>query len=48
MAEALASQKKLEYIQSVYQYREAIFQLELLLDKDLSVVSRGEGSTETK
>ncbi len=36
VSEALASQKKLEYIQSVYQYREAVFQLELLLEKDLS------------
>jgi len=34
-AEALASQKKLEYIQSVYNYREAIFELELLLEKDI-------------
>jgi outer membrane protein TolC len=35
MTEALASQKKLEYIQSVYHYREAIFELELLLEKEL-------------
>lgn len=35
MAEALASQKKLEYIQSVYDYREAIFELELLFEKEL-------------
>jgi len=36
MSEALASQKKLEYIQSVYHYREAIFELELLLEKELN------------
>jgi outer membrane protein TolC len=36
MAETLASQKKLAYIRSVYNYREAIFELELLLDKELS------------
>ena len=40
MSEALASQKKLEYIQSVYQYREAIFELELLLEKELSQVNQ--------
>ncbi len=34
-SEALASQKKLEYIQSVYNYRESIFKLELLLEKDI-------------
>ncbi|MDD4193067.1 MAG: TolC family protein, partial [Mangrovibacterium sp.] len=32
--EALTSQKKLEYIQAVYQYREAVFHLELLLEKE--------------
>lgn len=36
MSEALASQKKLEYIESVYHYREAIFELELLLEQELS------------
>lgn len=36
MSEALASQKKLEYIQSLYHYREAVFELELLLEKETS------------
>lgn len=36
LSEALASQKKLEYIRSVYDYREAIFELEFLLEKEIS------------
>lgn len=36
MAEALSSQKNLEFIQSIYNYKEAVFQLELLLEKDIN------------
>jgi outer membrane protein TolC len=36
MAEALSSQKNLEFIQSVYNYQEAVFQLEFLLEKDIN------------
>lgn len=36
MAEALSSQKNLEYIQAIYNYQEAVFQLELLLEKDIN------------
>ncbi len=36
MSEALSSQKNLEYIQSIYNYQQAIFELELLLEKDIN------------
>ncbi|RKD92190.1 TolC family protein [Mangrovibacterium diazotrophicum] len=36
MAEALSSQKNLEFIQAIYNYKEAVFQLELLLEKDIN------------
>lgn len=36
MAEALTSQKKLEYIQSIYNYRQSVFEMELLLEKDIN------------
>ncbi len=36
MAEALASQKKLEHIQSIYNYKLSIFEMELLLEKDIN------------
>ncbi len=36
MAEALTSRKKLEYIQSIYNYRQSIFEMELLLEKDIN------------
>ena len=36
MAETLASQKKLEYIQSIYNYRQSVFEMELLLEKDIN------------
>ena len=36
MAEALASSKKLEYIQSIYNYKQAVFEMELLLEKDMN------------
>lgn len=34
MSEALSAQKNLEYIQSVYNYQQAVFELELLLEQD--------------
>jgi outer membrane protein TolC len=36
VAEALASQKNLEYIQSIYNYKQAVFEMELLLEKDIN------------
>ncbi len=39
MAEALASQKKLEYLVSVYRYRESVFELEFLLEKELTATA---------
>ncbi|WP_163715187.1 TolC family protein [Mangrovibacterium lignilyticum] len=36
MAEALSSQKNLEYIQSIYNYQQSVFELELLLEKDIN------------
>lgn len=36
MSEALAAQKRLEYIQSIYNYKQSIFQLELLLEKNIN------------
>ncbi|MGE4586800.1 MAG: TolC family protein [Mangrovibacterium sp.] len=33
-AEALAAMKKLEYLQAVYQYRESLFELEMLLEEN--------------
>lgn len=36
MAEALASKKNLEYIQSIYKYKQAVFEMELLLEKDMN------------
>lgn len=36
VSEALASQKELEYIQAIYNYRQAIFEMELLLEKDIN------------
>ncbi|WP_297089656.1 TolC family protein [uncultured Draconibacterium sp.] len=36
MAEALTSQKELEYIQSIYNYKQAIFQMELLIEQDIN------------
>ena len=35
ISEALSSQKKLEYIQAIYNYKQAIFEMELLLEKDI-------------
>lgn len=36
MSEALSSQKNLEFIQAIYNYQEAVFQLELLMEKDIN------------
>jgi len=36
MSEALSSQKNLEFIQAIYNYQEAVFQLEFLQDKDIN------------
>lgn len=36
MSEALTSQKELQYIQSIYNYKQSVFQLELLLEKDIN------------
>jgi len=36
MSEALSSQKNLEFIQAIYNYQEAVFQLEFLLEKDIN------------
>lgn len=36
MTEALTSQKELQYIQSIYNYKQSIFELELLLEKDIN------------
>ncbi len=36
MSEALVSQKRLEYIQAIYNYKQSIFQLELLLEKNIN------------
>ena len=36
VAEALASQKNLEYIQSIYNYKQAVFEMELLLEKEIN------------
>ena len=35
-AEALSSQKKLEYIQSIYNYKQSVFEMELLLEEDIN------------
>ena len=35
ISEALSSQKKLEYIQAIYNYKQAIFEMELLLEKEI-------------
>jgi outer membrane protein TolC len=36
MAEALTSQKELEFIQSIYNYKQAVFEMELLIEKDIN------------
>jgi len=36
MAEALAAQKELEFIQAIYNYRQAVFEMELLIEKDIN------------
>jgi outer membrane protein TolC len=36
MVEALTAQKELEYIQSIYNYKQAVFEMELLLEKDIN------------
>ncbi|MGQ7870140.1 TolC family protein [Sunxiuqinia sp. sy24] len=36
IAEALASKKNLDYIQSIYNYKQAVFEMELLLEKDMN------------
>ncbi|MGD9930007.1 MAG: TolC family protein [Mangrovibacterium sp.] len=36
ISEALASQKKLQYIQSIYNYKQATFEMELLLEQDIN------------
>ncbi len=36
MSEALTSQKELQFIQSIYNYKQAVFELELLLEKDIN------------
>ncbi len=36
MSEALTAQKKLQYIQSIYNYKQSVFELELLLEKDIN------------
>ncbi|WP_372648522.1 TolC family protein [Draconibacterium sp.] len=36
MSEALTSQKELEYIQSIYNYKQAIFEMELLIEQDIN------------
>lgn len=36
MSEALASQKELEYIQAIYNYKQAIFEMELLTENDIN------------
>ncbi len=35
-AEALSSQKKLQYIQAIYNYKQAVFEMELLLENDIN------------
>lgn len=36
MAEALTSQKELQYIQSIYKYKQSVFEMELLLEQDIN------------
>lgn len=36
MSEALTSQKELQYFQSIYNYKQSVFELELLLEKDIN------------
>lgn len=36
MSEALSAQKELEYIQAIYNYKQSIFEIELLLEKGLN------------
>jgi outer membrane protein TolC len=36
MSEALTSQKELEYIQAIYNYKQAIFEMELLIEQDIN------------
>jgi len=36
ISEALASNKNLDYIQSIYNYKQAVFEMELLLGKDIN------------
>jgi outer membrane protein TolC len=36
IAEALASKKNLDYIQRIYNYKQAVFELELLLEKEIN------------
>ncbi len=36
MSETLTSQKELEYIQSIYKYKQSVFEMELLLEQDIN------------
>lgn len=36
MTEALTAQKELEYIQSIYNYKQAVFEMELLIEKSIT------------
>lgn len=36
MAETLSSQKELEYIQSIYNYKQSVFEMELLLEQEIN------------
>lgn len=36
MSEALSSKKELEYIQSIYNYKQVVFEMELLLEKEIN------------
>ena len=36
MSEALTSQKELQYIQSIYKYKQSVFEMELLLEQDIN------------
>lgn len=36
MSETLSSQKELEYIQSIYKYKQSVFEMELLLEQDIN------------
>lgn len=36
MSEALSSQKELQYIQSIYKYKQSVFEMELLLEQEIN------------